>query len=215
MIQVVSFDIGGTLIQHGNTPSLVDIISQETGLDTQWVKTKVKACFVENRRSINTFCEEIGYRDSERIARIIHSLSKKRPAYLFDDVRETLDEIKAKGFRLVTLSNKACWNDVCLADYGLDSLFELELYSFHIGVSKPGPEMFRYVEHVMDVQPDNIIHVGDSLTSDVRGANQAGWHSVWIRRNSSIRSDRGPPLHEAKYCVSSLHEIIDIIMRIK
>lgn len=49
-----------------------------------------------------------------------------------------------------------------------------------VGVTKPDPAIFRAALSHLDVQPDQAIHVGDSLRCDVVGAQQAGLMAVHI-----------------------------------
>ncbi|MFW5903487.1 MAG: HAD family hydrolase [Halolamina sp.] len=45
---------------------------------------------------------------------------------------------------------------------------------------KPDPEPFRRALSALDVAPENALHVGDSLSCDVAGANRFGLPSVWV-----------------------------------
>ncbi|HKL28490.1 MAG TPA: HAD family hydrolase [Natrialbaceae archaeon] len=45
---------------------------------------------------------------------------------------------------------------------------------------KPDPEPFRRALSALDVAPENALHVGDSLSCDVEGANRFGLSSVWV-----------------------------------
>ncbi|WP_226005695.1 HAD family hydrolase [Natrinema salinisoli] len=45
---------------------------------------------------------------------------------------------------------------------------------------KPAPEPFERALDALDAIPETAVHVGDSLESDVRGAADAGLHSVWV-----------------------------------
>ena len=58
-----------------------------------------------------------------------------------------------------------------------------------------------------DCAPAELMHVGDSLASDVAGANAAGAASVWLNRESLPNRSEIPPDHE----VQSLAEVVDIV----
>jgi len=47
---------------------------------------------------------------------------------------------------------------------------------------KPRPEMFRRALDTLGLEPSEVIHVGDSRTSDVAGATNLGIPVVWINR---------------------------------
>ncbi len=55
---------------------------------------------------------------------------------------------------------------------------------------KPDPGIFQYAMKMMGVSPERCAHVGDSLHSDILGAQKVGITSVWIERNGRI-SDIG------------------------
>ena len=47
---------------------------------------------------------------------------------------------------------------------------------------KPRPEMFARALSVLELEPDEVLHVGDSFGSDVRGAHAVGIPVLWINR---------------------------------
>ena len=48
---------------------------------------------------------------------------------------------------------------------------------------KPDSGLFRYALEKTGLLPDEVIHIGDSLVSDVRGAGSAGIKAVWLNRD--------------------------------
>ena len=39
------------------------------------------------------------------------------------------------------------------------------------------------------VSADQCIHVGDHLTDDIEGANNAGMHTLWVNLTEQVRSE--------------------------
>ncbi|UOQ50582.1 HAD family hydrolase [Gracilibacillus caseinilyticus] len=68
---------------------------------------------------------------------------------------------------------------------------------------KPRPEMFAHALKISGLSKDEVIHVGDSLSSDIGGANNAGVRSVWINRNNKDCREEDKP----DYVISSLTEL--------
>ena len=63
---------------------------------------------------------------------------------------------------------------------GLDRWFQGFFISGEMGVQKPQPEYFRRVmEALGDPDPQEVLVIGDSLTSDIRGGCQAGIPTCW------------------------------------
>lgn len=53
--------------------------------------------------------------------------------------------------------------------------------SEEIGYMKPHPELFKHAAAQAETNPENILYVGDSMSSDVRGGLNAGWHVIWYK----------------------------------
>jgi putative hydrolase of the HAD superfamily len=49
-----------------------------------------------------------------------------------------------------------------------------------LGVAKPDPEAFRRACERLGSSPEEAVHVGDSLITDVGGAREAGLRAVWF-----------------------------------
>lgn len=47
---------------------------------------------------------------------------------------------------------------------------------------KPREELFRLALERTGLEPEEVIHIGDSLSSDVMGAAQAGIRALWLNR---------------------------------
>ena len=48
------------------------------------------------------------------------------------------------------------------------------------GTLKPDPKAFVHATEKANVDPDNVLYVGDSYRSDVKGAQNAGWRVAWF-----------------------------------
>ena len=124
----------------------------------------------------------------------------------FADVRPALQDARARGQRLVVVSN---W-DVSLHDVlralGLEPLLDAILTSAEAGVRKPAPAIFEQALALAAagtpeaIEPGEAIHVGDSLEEDVAGARAAGIEPVLVRR------DGGAPVAGVRM-IESLSEL--------
>lgn len=62
--------------------------------------------------------------------------------------------------------------------------------SEEIGSVKPQPEVFEKATELAGVQPNEILYIGDSFTSDVEGGTRFGWDVAWfINGNEKIDTD--------------------------
>lgn len=55
--------------------------------------------------------------------------------------------------------------------------------SEEVGTLKPNPGIFEYATEVAGVQPNEILYVGDSFTSDIEGGARYGWNTAWFTTN--------------------------------
>lgn len=59
-----------------------------------------------------------------------------------------------------------------------------------VGVLKPDPKVFAHATKLADVASDEILYVGDSLTSDIEGGSRFGWNTAWFTQNGDERQHR-------------------------
>lgn len=105
----------------------------------------------------------------------------------FPDAGPALAAARARGQRLVVVSNwDASLPDV-LARLGLAPLLDGVLASAACGVAKPDGAIFERALALAGVEPAAALHVGDSVSEDVEGARRAGVRPVLLQRAG------GPP----------------------
>lgn len=51
---------------------------------------------------------------------------------------------------------------------------------------KPRAELFEMAMREVGLRPDEVVHIGDSLSSDVKGASALGINAVWINRDCKM-----------------------------
>ncbi|KRB11251.1 HAD-IA family hydrolase [Lysobacter sp. Root690] len=65
---------------------------------------------------------------------------------------------------------------------GLMPLFRFQLGAREHGRAKPDPSIFHAACARLDVEPAQVLHVGDDIEMDVIGGAQAGLRTCWINR---------------------------------
>lgn len=98
-----------------------------------------------------------------------------------------------------------------LASAGIEHFFEEIFISQRIGCDKPQIEFFeRCFEKMPHYEKDEMIIIGDSLTSDIKGGINAGIHTCWFNpRGKQGREDIVP-----EYVVGSLDEIPELLRKL-
>lgn len=91
----------------------------------------------------------------------------------------------ARIMPVVTLSNVTYWDErasdiTCLLAPHLMAHYP----SWQVGFAKPDPRAVQTVARLHNVHPSQLLHVGDSLDYDIRGALAAGARALWITPHS-------------------------------
>jgi 2-haloacid dehalogenase/putative hydrolase of the HAD superfamily len=76
--------------------------------------------------------------------------------------------------------------------------FDLIVTSEDCRAYKPHPEMFLRALEMLGMTPGEVLHVGDSLTSDVQGAQALGIPAMWINRDGRDLPEGVKPEYEAR-----------------
>ena len=101
---------------------------------------------------------------------------------VFPDAPPALQAIRARGVRLVVVSNWDWSLPEWLERAGLAELVDGVVSSAVVGAAKPSPRIFQVALELAGVAPEEALHVGDSVVSDIAGARAAGVRAVLIAR---------------------------------
>jgi 2-haloalkanoic acid dehalogenase type II len=140
--------------------------------------------FVAIRRlALQEVFREAGADDAQGLAVIEGSLdvymTGRNQVELYPEVRACLERLSTQ-YRIASLSN----GNACLVQIGLDHLFHTMIAAHTHGASKPDPALFHIACHELGCEPEEVVHLGDDIELDVRGARAAGLHAVWMNRGS-------------------------------
>ncbi|CAN7639591.1 HAD family hydrolase [Paenibacillus sp. LjRoot56] len=123
---------------------------------------------------------------------------------LFEDAKTFLESIRTPIIILSNIDRKDILSAIRHHGLSLDNMITSE----DVKSYKPRPEMFQKALQKYNLHPTEVLHVGDSLTSDVAGAQRAGIKVAWInRRNKELPQSVSPD-----YVVNSLEELIPLLV---
>lgn len=74
-----------------------------------------------------------------------------------------------------------------LSSLNLTKFFKIIIISGEVGVKKPDPRIFSFALEATNLQPTEVVYVGDTLEDDAQGAQAAGIFPVLIQRDKSSR----------------------------
>lgn len=121
---------------------------------------------------------------------------------LYYDVLPTLKKLNKK-YTIGLVSNGNSYPKYC----GLEGIFSFVIFSQDYKVEKPDQKIFQIAVEKAGCLKQEIVHVGDSLESDIIGAKNAGIKSVWINRNK-LENKLGI---KVDYEISSLLDLLEIL----
>ena len=200
-IQAVTFDVGGTLIEV--SPSVGHIYAEVagrhgvTGLSASLLNRRFAAAwraagaFDHSRRGwarlVNATFRGLTARPPSQtfFAELYARFASPDAWRIFPDVLPTLHALAARGLKLGVISN---WDErlrpllkrLKLADY-----FEVVVVSREVRASKPVRAIFQHAVRRLGLPPGAVLHVGDDLSMDVRGARAAGLSALLLKRGAA------------------------------
>jgi putative hydrolase of the HAD superfamily len=211
-IKAVFFDAAGTLIKparrvgesyaaiaakHGKNVSASDIAERFracfdlaprlafpgaaehslSGLERDWWKQLVRRVF-EPWSPFDRF--------EEYFAELFAYFAEPGAWALYPEVSETLSTLKQRGLILGVISNFDSRLVQILNGLGAGPSFEQIVVSSRVGYAKPDPRIFHAALQLHGLRPHDALHVGDSETNDLQGANNAGLRGVLVDRSGKI-----------------------------
>ena len=97
-----------------------------------------------------------------------------------DEARPMLEKLH-EHYPMMLVSNFYGNIDEVLRDYGIRHLFKGIIESAVVGVRKPNPTLFKLGVDALELEPDEVLVVGDSLRKDIEPAERLGCHVLWLK----------------------------------
>jgi len=110
----------------------------------------------------------------------LYASNTSQRSCLYPGVREALDLLKASGYSLGCVTNKAAqFTEPLLADLGVAGYFSIIISGDTLPVKKPDPGPLLHAAAHFGVAPEVSLMIGDSV-SDVKAARAAGFQIVCL-----------------------------------
>jgi putative hydrolase of the HAD superfamily len=124
-------------------------------------------------------CEEL-------FERLWHHFAQPTSWRLYHDVADCLRRLTELGLSQGVASNfDRRLITVCHGRPPLDKCDHYFVSSL-IGFRKPALEFFRAIERATNLEPQQLMLIGDDLQADFLGAAAAGWHALHLNRDSNV-----------------------------
>jgi len=124
----------------------------------------------------------------------------------------TLRELRDRGIKVGLIT--VCTEDVELLwpESAFAGLFDAEIFSNAIGLSKPDPRIYLACCEQLGVAPDEALFVGDGANDELDGARRVGLHPVLIHK-----AGEDPVWPEVRTWdglrVTSIPEVLEVLER--
>jgi putative hydrolase of the HAD superfamily len=112
----------------------------------------------------------------------------------YPDAPPALRELRARGLRLVVVSNWDASLHDRLRETGLAPLVDGAVASAELGHAKPDRAIFDHALALAGVPARAALHAGDSPEADVKGALAAGLRAVLVARDGARAAPPGVPV---------------------
>ena len=126
----------------------------------------------------------------------------------YPEVKEVLNKLKIKNYKLSILSNgtPALLNELVKSN-DLENIFD-DLFSIEeVGIYKPDSKVYDMPIKKYQIKADEIAFLSAN-TWDVSGGGNYGYNAIWVNRNKNIFDNLD---YKPKNEVSDLTQIVDIV----
>ena len=191
MIKAVLFDLWGTLVENGTYSPLkqsYEILRAETDYSSfvvQFEKIFMTKKFDSQAEGFTEICKAFSVEPTpEIIDELIGVWNKnKLLARAFLDTVPVLTFLKSQNIKIGLLSNTPMNSgDFVLEKLQLTKYFDAIHLSCNTGLVKQDPESFINILKDLDCDPKDALMVGDSMETDIHGAERAGVKGILLDR---------------------------------
>ena len=161
--------------------------------------------------------QRLGIRDAKLPARLTgrHMRLLRDQVTALDHHPAVISELKGRGLRVGVCSNFSHSQTAfrVLEDASLRWLLDAVVISDAVTWRKPRPEIFHATLASLGVEPEEALHVGDSLAADVGGAHSLGMRTAWITRriadpDAALAKHEGPA---PDHVVADLADVLGLV----
>lgn len=123
--------------------------------------------------------DKIGIRFDPYLAEDIYQYTLGNQAFWFEGAKDAIIDLSKRYDIYVTTNGDASTQKNRAHLAGLDKYIKDMFVSEEIGFPKPQKEYFDYCTGHSNNRLDEIVMIGDSLRSDIKGATEYGIKSIW------------------------------------
>ena len=203
MIKVVSFDIGGTLRTSTKDIYSLRDLSKLLNIDYNLVRNAYKNVYQKSKgtfeEQLDKFTSILGIKPTSELVIFLKNKFTSNDGEVTPDKIELIKKLKELGYKVILFSNTSNLFTSKLPDELVNSVDEI-FYSYDLGYTKNESESYKIVEKKMNYNPDEFIHIGDTLKADYYSPIENGWNALYYGETT-----------EDVASITSLDEVIDYL----
>ena len=126
----------------------------------------------------------------------------------FPEVKDVLNKLKEKNYKLAILSNgtPSLLNELVKSN-NIENIFD-DIFSIEdVGIYKPDSRVYDIPTKKYQIQKNEVAFLSAN-TWDVSGGGNYGYNAIWVNRNNNIFDNLD---YKAKNEVKNLNHLLDII----
>ena len=126
----------------------------------------------------------------------------------FSEVKETLNKLKKKDFKLAILSNGTpSLLGNLVKNNNLENIFD-DIFSIEeVGIYKPDSKVYDLPINQYQIQKNEVVFLSAN-TWDVSGGGNYGYNSIWVNRNNNTFDNLD---YKPKHQIKDLSKLLDIL----
>ncbi len=212
MIKVILWDIDGTLLDFGQAENYAmkkcfavldmgvctdEMVARYAAINTKYWERLERNEITKQEVLIGRFCEFFE-KEGLPVEKAVpfneeYQIRLGDKVFFNDNAAMLVKELKERGIIQCAVTNGTlAAQKRKLAASGLDRILDNAFISDEIGIEKPNIEffeqVFRAISRAGNFKKNEIMIVGDSLTSDMQGGNNAGIVCCWYNPAGNINT---------------------------
>jgi putative hydrolase of the HAD superfamily len=221
MIKGIIFDLDNTLVdftrfkENSIRSAIESMIDAGLKIDPETAYKKIFQIYEEKgweyQRVFDDFLIEVmGYIDYKILASgiVAYRRAKEGSLVLYPNVTRTLLNLVKKGIKLAVVSDAPAlqvWTR--LVQMNLHHIFDAVITFDDTGKRKPDPEPFLKALEKLNLNPNEVIMVGDWAERDIVGAKKVGIKTIFAKYGNTF----GTINSGADWEIDDIEEIVKIV----
>tara|TARA_Y100001970_G_scaffold204833_1_gene249402 strand:+ start:7797 stop:8477 length:681 start_codon:yes stop_codon:yes gene_type:complete len=200
-----------TSLEHYSVSLTDDVLSKYKVINTQlWLDFEQNDIELDKLRTerFTRLCQELNFAIQPGDLADLYEHNLGKSGKLYDGAAELLAQTKKTAKTGLITNGLESVQKARLEHFNLYQYFEVILISGECGLAKPDPAIFQSsLDLLGHKRKDSVLMIGDSLSSDIAGANNFGIDSCWYNpKRLKLHSSNSPT-----FTVYSLQEIASLV----